>query len=276
MKKNIHLFFILLFSASSFAQAPGYMGKKLTIAYGNHFFPAIISANPNMNSGEEDIQFGINYNHCLTAEYILKPRFSMGASYQFFNTAMRMTKSFHYDVSEIDGSYTSLDISYNPKPYKPFMIATKMFGISFKFFHPGSLAPLGKYRKIDLLFLINDVSYNNYAFTQIRNNSYNSGDVVSRTKMGTGFYSYKTMAIAFTFGKQRVLFDRIIIDYGCRIGIVPQGLLSALVYDDDNPFTVYTDGNGNSFELYTKRNTHMRLFAHELFNFRIGLGFLAF
>jgi len=276
MKKYIYSL-LLLSSLNSFAQAPGYLGKKATIGYSNHLFPAIISATPGLNSSDSDLNFGINYNHCLTFEYVLKPRFSMGLSYQFFNTAMRMTKNFNYDISEANGSFSSISVVYEPKPYQPFMISTKMYGISFKFFASGMLAPIGKYRKIDLLFITSEVTYNRSAFTQLKYNSYVGGDyVATRTNMGTGLYNYKTIALAFTFGKQRVLFDRLILDYGCRIGIVPQGIFSALVYDDDNPFTVFTDGTGNSFPLYTKRNTHMRLFAHELFNFRLGLGFLAF
>lgn len=88
------------------------------------------------------------------------------------------------------------------------------------------------------------------------------------TNIGTGNYHYQSLVVAYTIGRQRVLFDTLIIDSGFRFGLSPNVMF-------DNIEDLFSSG-APSFEYQIKRKVNQRIFGAQMFNFHLGIGFLAF
>jgi hypothetical protein len=248
---------------SANGQTPGYMGKHLTIGYSNNFFPALIG--PTAKS--QDV--GINATHSFNLEYTIKNRTNLCVSYQRLKTGV----DFNYELSEeyVDqyGSYENALYRYRPKSRLPSQLISNNICLGLKFFNSGALAPVGKYRKFELVLLFPKLTYESNAFVA-ETYSYNYDTTYTLKKnIGTGEYSFKSFALTYTFGRQRVLFDRIVLDYGFQLGVHPIGMLSYI--NSDLEFT--TSSNVGS---YSRALTNQRLLRYESFNFHIGLGLLAF
>ena len=79
-------------------------------------------------------------------------------------------------------------------------------------------------------------------------------------------YSYNNVSVAYTVGKQRILGDKIVLDYGLRFAYTPAANIVTLAGFD----TV------KDIEDYYRRESRMRMFRQQLINFHVGIGFLAF
>lgn len=259
---------IVLKSTFSFSQiTPGYMGKRFTIGYSNYFMVAGIgpSANASSSSGE----IGLNTTHCLNLEYTIKNRTNFCLSIQKLKTGMNPSEMY---VEYYDGfNYSSFTATYSVKPYKPMQINSFNIGLGFKFFQSGTLAPIGKYKKVELLMLFNHLEYKRNSFLYY---DYNSSQSVYG-QFGTGDYQFNTVALSYTMGRSRVLFDRLVFDYGIRFGIVPAAVFTTLFYEErDNYSTAYV----SSIEIKNqfRNDTYTRLFRYQAINFHLGLSFLTF
>lgn len=138
--------------------------------------------------------------------------------------------------------------NYNYQDDTPSQLECVNLSLGFKFFRPGFIAPVGKYQKLEAVI--------------ISNKAYN------------GRFESRSFAIALTFGRQRVFFNSIIVDTGFRLGVSTNALFNIIIYDvldfnSPNATTVNYDSE-------LKQDINYRLFGAQLFNFHIGLGFLAF
>ncbi len=237
------------------------------MGYSNYFFLSGIG--PTAYSSVPNGELGLNTTHCINFEYTIKDRTNVCLSVQKSKTGMDPGDIYYvvYNSSYQD-TYTA---NYKEKPYKPLQIDSYNIGLGFKFFKSGTLAPIGKYKKLEFLILLNNLTYKKDAFYIYDYNSQQSAYVT----IGRGDYNFNTISIAYTMGRSRVLFDRFVFDGGIRFGFVPGGVNALLNPDGD----VFSEGSysARTFnERDFKNATYTRLFRYQLVNFHLGIGFLAF
>lgn len=263
-------FLILFFIPSliSLGQVPGYMGKRFSIGYSNYFFLSALS--PTANATSSGSELGINSTHCINLEYSIKNRTNFCLSVQKSKTGIDPGEIY---IENYDGSnYNSYYAKYSLKPYKPMQINSYNIGLGFKFFSTGSLAPIGKYKKVEVLLLLNHLEYDKNAFLFT---SYTSTGGSTYLAFGKGDYKFNTVSASYTMGRSRVFFDRIVLDGGIRFGVVPAGFLSVLLDSEDySSSPLYSNAEGIRKGL--RRDTYTRLFAFQAINIHLGLSFLAF
>lgn len=263
--------FLILFlvpSLISVGQVPGYMGKRFSVGYSNYFMMAGIGPTANSTSAMGDP--GLNTTHCVNFEYTIKNRTNFCLSIQKSKTGMDPGDIY---VQEYIGTNSySYNLKYDVKPYKPMQISSFNIGLGFKFFQSGTLAPIGKYKTLELLMLFNHLEYkkNGFVYYDSYTNQYVSKQI------GRGDYNFNTIAISYTMGRSRVFFDRLVLDYGLRLGFVPAGVLAVVNADGD----FFAETSSNSYYTFNERDfrnhTNMRLFRYQIVNIHLGLSFLAF
>lgn len=237
--------FFLVFALASNAQVPGYMGKKLTVAYDADMLPAF---SPTAKSADG----GINHTHSLNLEYTIRNRTNFCMSFRYFKTGI-----------------SSISLSpnyYSPSDKLPMQLNAYGVGVGMKFFYHGCLAPIGKYVKPEVLLLFNNVKYQNNGFVKFTNSG------TQNVTIGTGKWSAMDLGISYQIGRQRVFADKIIFDAGLRLGLMFRGFFT-------NVASIYVEGieyNSNSLNGQLDWELKNRVFLHEIFGLHLGLGFLAY
>jgi hypothetical protein len=251
MKQRI-LFFLLAISFSSNAQVSGYLGKRFTAGYDNYFF--VTFAGPTNNNSNRTTSsvislLGINTVHCVNFEYVIKNRTAICFTLQHFKTGVDYRIHGHYDRAYYTGDMK-----------QPASLNSNNIGVGFKFFRKGYVAPVGKYIKIEFLLLFYKLKYNKDSFELKQNNDF------IKVPEGTGEYDFSNYSVSCTFGKQRILGNKIVLDYGIRIGLKP-----------GFAFFYMQDGNeGNPTKGTWNYDAQYRVLRQQFFNFHLGLGFLVF
>ncbi|MCE3280446.1 MAG: hypothetical protein K0S44_2637 [Bacteroidetes bacterium] len=248
------------------AQVAGYMGKRMTIGYSNYFSPSFYgrSANSTVRS------LGMNTVNCFNVEYTIGKRTNFCVGGQFGKTGFVKEGGFnykYYDSTYSDPVQTDVTLHYLPKNGLPMQMRSLNFSVGFKFFRSGYIAPVGAYTKVELLLFMNRVTYDPLAFYA---NTARYEEERIKTRIGTGTYNFKSLAIAATFGRQRILFDRLVLDAGIRLAVSPNMVLNFISTE------VFGDGYNSTMEEQIRLNSNTRLFTAQLFNFHLGIGFLAF
>lgn len=212
--------FVLLTSAMAIAQ-PGYRGKKISISYNILVSPALSSHNYNSNIGLT----AFNSQNIFSVDYVVSRKKSIGLIYSYSRTALQ------YFPEEL-GDESFDDVA-------PIKIFTNGLGLRLRFYKgkPGSIAPLGKYNEIEFHLLKSRV-----------HEIVNEKDMFNTTKF----------LFIYGIGKQRVVFDRVLLEYGLRFGLVP-GALLALGSDQSS----------------LEKRVGLRILGQQGINFKIGFGFLA-
>ncbi|MDF2437932.1 MAG: hypothetical protein K0Q95_2308 [Bacteroidota bacterium] len=249
---------ITLWPLSALAQSPGYLGKHVTLGYSNNFFPALIG--PVAKSYNK----GLNSTHGLNFEYTIKNRTNFCFSFQRFRTGVNINHTFIQ--SKVDSFGNTRNTTYNFDSKEPLLLQTNGLCFGFKFFDPGVLAPVGKYRKFELVLLFSKLTYGGKSFI-IFDNYTNANPI--KGKIGTGEYKFNSFALTYSLGRQRVLFDLLVLDYGIQFGVVPAALVATLNMESDY-------SSLSTLESVLRQETNRRLFRYETINLHIGLGFLAF
>lgn len=263
---------ILFISSQLAAQVSGYMGKRLMVGYSNYFMPALIG--PSANAKSSSGSFGVNTTHSFNLEFVTKSRTVFCASFQKSTTGMYPSE-LQETVYDGISSYYSYVYEYEPVPYRPMQINSTNIAAGFKFFQAGSLAPVGKYKKLEVLMMLNKLTYSATEFRYYDNYTLQ----FEKKKLGTGNYNVNSFAITYTMGRSRVLFDRMVIDHGLRIGVAPIAVFKA--FSDAGFFTtdasVYYESvlNNAKIEKALKDDVQKRLFRFQAINYHIGISFLA-
>jgi hypothetical protein len=269
--KNIKIHLVLfsfLISIASIAQVPGYLGKRFSIGYSNYFFPRIpaISSSIGFIDGDIPTERSFNSTHCLDMDYTIGSRVSFCMSGQFSKMELLKYGSDLY-VQKADKSYTY--VYYFPPHRQDMQLNTVNISVGFKFFKSNYLNPVGRYRKWELILIMNKLDMEKNGFYYTMNNQ------SKPYLLSTVDEQFASVAIAYTIGKQRVLFNKLVLDYGIRFGInysyvfSDLNIISALVESDS--FTY--DG---SLAGKLKSQANGRTFGAQLVNAHIGLRFLAF
>ncbi len=249
MKKIVAL--LLLFSTITLsAQVAGYMGKRFSIGYSNLFSPYIGNNYSSIYGSQLRIK-GLNVSHILDLNYIIQYRKAICVSVSYIGSKIE-NNSVAPDYLNYY-SYNFTEPKYNARS------SSLGFSLGLKLFKRSLFAPLGPYVKWEGIFLLNSIKYKPYSYTY-----YNYNPNTSETKSYNGGQLYsKAFGAAFGFGKQRVFFDKLLIDYGIRGAIVIN------LNDDLNK--IHSD-----YEAELANKTFDKIFYQQFINLRLGIGFLAF
>ncbi len=260
MKKSLFYLLVLLqFNIAAQDLSPGYMGKHAIVSYSNYFFPAFIGPSKDKTyiSGYKTT---LNSAHCLNLEYILGKNKSIQFSVQRINTGIDY--SYGIDIYQYDSKVTA---------GKPANLKSYNFGLGLKFYGFGKFAPVGVYSKIELLYMHYIVTYNKNAYHYTEAIFYPTTTYIEHIGLGKGEYQYNTVAAAYTLGKQRILFDKLVLDYGIRFGVTPD-----LFRTFFSSLTDETEIDDTKIDQVFWRESEFRLLRQQTFNFHLGIGFLAF
>lgn len=269
MKFKLLSLFVLISSIST-SQVSGYLGKRFTVGYSTYFMIGLKGPGANSAAAKHLFSSTINNTHCLNFDYTIKQRKNICVTLQYFKTGIAYSKGeAGFFVSEHGmGEYCYPDrVAYRGKFSVPAQLSSFNFGLGYKLFQKGCVAPVGKYQKFEFLLLFQKIKYDNKNFAMADPDNFNNPDIPIAA-YGLGEYTYRDVTLTYTIGKQRVLFDCIVLDYGLRIGLAPAGV-GAVVFDD-----FFYDPS--SIEELYKKESRKRVFRHQLINFHLGIGFLAF
>ena len=274
--------FLVMAPAAALAQAPGYMGKKLTVIYNNYFSPALSYPNYQGNTGI----LAFNSRHSLGVDYVRARKRTIGIAIQHLRTRKDFEGSFG-STNIIDYQYSYSVNSAGVKtetgkfPVQPFVqgqggditISNTNFALYWKFFGNKYIAPWGNYHRIDFILMNYKIKDNN-----INGGTYQIQDYYYYTATGNSEYKYRTVNVpppvdektysgfmfAYGVGKQRILYDKLILDFGAQLGL----MFSA------------AGAEGRMFEGYGTQtfnaNMQKRINNASWFNINIGLGYLAY
>lgn len=245
------------------------MGKRCIVGYSNYFMIGLKGPGALNSAWKGEMSPTLNNVHCLNLEYVSKERRMVCISGQYLRTGIAYDdgKMGEFAGIFLSGNDFSYNFKYKGDHSKPALL--RSFNISFglKIFGKGFVAPVGRYRKMEILLLCEKVKYDYKNFAERDQSISSSSEVFNQVDYGTGEYSYKNFAIAYTFGCQRVLNDKFVLDYGIRFGLTPQFNVISLLASDE-----YV----NSPESYYRHEANIRILRGQLANFHLGIGFLAF
>jgi hypothetical protein len=213
MKKIIPFFFVLFLSISSIAQVPGYLGKRFSVGYSNYFFPRLTLISPSLNLVDEDkvsTKKKFNSTHCLDLDYVLTPWVSICLGGQF--SKMEMVKQASKFYVERVG-----DVHYLPSSHQEMQLNTTNLSLAFKFFKERYMNPFGKYRKLEIMIMMNKLKMDENGFFAEMNTQ--KGLELAPYAVAGDTYKFKSLILAYTIGRQRILFDKLMLDWGIRFGV---------------------------------------------------------
>ncbi|MFL5764232.1 MAG: hypothetical protein ACJ77K_09840 [Bacteroidia bacterium] len=254
MKKGcLFIFSIFLLHFVQYAQkdpVPGYMGKRCVIGYTVLAHPSFPDVTESIGTSDPHDYPWLNMTHAATFEYFMPKRTSLCLGFQYSRLWLG------YLSGHIASSYRGKG---NQK--YPALLNTEAITIGFKSFAKGSIAPLGRYFRMDVLVLFNKfhadpegITHSEFGIDPVTHRYGNYWVPVKEKEMTlTSFGGGASIGL----GRQRIFFDRLVVDSGIRLCI-------ALAQDPAN------SSYSNSF------NVTSRVFYNQFINFRLGIGFLAF
>jgi hypothetical protein len=274
MTKKVQSFIIcFIFSISIYAQIPGYLGKRFVPSISADLWPSLIGPT---NSSDQ----GLNFTPALNIDYVTGKHTLFSMSYQRVSTGLNLLKSdevlsYYYSTSNQSYyyylQYKSGYSKNSALKNKPIQLTSNNFSIGFKLFYGGTFAPVGKYIKPEVSLLFENVIYDRFAF---RPNNPNPDTTIyldfSKMPIGRGEYQFTSFVISITAGRQRILFDKIMVDYGVRIGMAPLAILSKFSFKDDENQSI------GKMEEHIKKDSDDRMLRFQLISLHLGIGLVSF
>jgi len=265
------LFFFIVNEAVS-QKAPGYMGRRLSVNYSSILLPNVSNVNKNGDKGFTNL----NYKHRLSLEYSLNRKRSIGFAFEMYNTGIEYNFEIEQslnDEGQNSSSYRSL--RYYPEGYGK--ISAKSFSL-YKVNYRNGISPLGKHMilGVKVIFASTDLSELTfhgspylYDFEGPIPNYEKTKESLKNTEFG----------FVWGYGVNRIIQDRVLISFGFDFTILPFAFIDYVksksdIYNFEDGADQYSSYNSQE-ELF-KTYTAKRLFSHELFNLKIGIGFLAY
>lgn len=268
--KLVYSLLLVVSAFASNAQIAGYFGKRCVIGYSNYFMiapkgPGPLNANP-----ADEASPTLNNVHCLNLEYVYKERKMVCVSGQYLLTGVAYSNGTtngtffgemfgNEDQYPYPGGY-----KYAGNFSKPALLRSFNLSLGIKTFKKGFIPPVGRYRKLEVLMFFEKIKYDYQNFAHADPNDY---DLTVKGSLGKGEYSYKNVAFACTFGYQRILNDKISLDYGIRFAYTPALNIITIAAGDE-----YT----TNVTAYFRRESNLRIAREQLINVHLGIGFLAF
>lgn len=244
MPQRSLLTLFLFVSFNVFGQAPGYQGKTLWISYNPHFIPSIVHIDAPESADLSIVDYLLpQFDHHINLEYITGPGFAIGASGSY--AKFKNIYSTGAKVVSVNSSYYYTYYEYDEYTYEsPYTAFSGAFYIKiYRHKAKGAIAPYGNYNQFTLGVVKGSVSH----FLHHKNKS--DEEIMQL------YFSY-------TFGKQHILFDRIILGYGLQIG-VPFATIDR-TFRPEEPISV----NNRDITLLT--------LGQKVINFNMNVGVLLF
>lgn len=269
---NYRIFTVILFVLfqHSWAQAPGYMGKRMMLGYGFHFSPAFFGANGQNqtiigNGGSAETgTLAFNSLHEGYLEYATGYRFSTGLSFKYYKTV--------YDNAAYINRYNDPSFSATSNQPKSYYDIT---GLSFcwygKLYGKRYVAPWGRYIIFGPILNIRKAKYDP-AVMYVDGYSYSNyiNEQVTYANFGAKEQSYYGFNILFGWGRNRMIGSRVTIDYGVNMHVF--SVFSAVfdVLSSDLGFSEKTERN------YIEKTSAIRVRGVNRLNAFVKVGFLLF
>jgi hypothetical protein len=241
---------VLLSCSLLYAQNPGYQGKRFSLNYNFYTFNALENPNENGESG----LLSFNTTHYANLDMAVFRKMTVGASFEYINTGFKFKENYNIPIPDPYDPYNS---SYYDEVHSESVGKMEAYevGLYLRKFFGGNIAPLGSYFKPEISLIFYKV-YPGNPIPTYKPPGY--GDPVFNNQS-----PYKTVAISLELGQNRVLFNRLFIDYGLRLKLIPAALKQA-------------ESGHNSNTTYLQIIPRYRLAMLELFNIKLGIGVLLF
>lgn len=249
MKRYTILLLIFAWYASASAQAPGYMGKRGTVSVQNAVFPALVGP---VKPGNDNI-INFNYRYGLALDYVTGRRTSFIFGIDFYKTYEQFTQRIQLQQQNYY-NYTS----YFPEDAFG-EIKGRDFTLAYKGFFNDYLAPYGKFIRIGLCIANYTVKYDPLDFV------YSDGSNTYVPQLGTGEDTFSNVIFKLGLGKQRVYWDKLVVNTEFELGFGPGSITS-----------ISEDFDSNRIADYIRNEANARVMRHHAFNVNLGFGFLAF
>lgn len=255
--KSINIIILFFLFVSTFAQPPGYLGKRFTLSYeqltGINYFNLVhvtnLEGGYDKDPHVDESNANFNYIGTLSFDYVIGKSKSRGISISSIDQTMYF-KDYDYILN---GSYLQKDYFRNSAK-----LTGLTFGLFVKYFKKDRIAPLGDFYKFEFLYSTYKIkSYDKEAETY------------SLTKTIDPFSSF---AFNVTMGKSRIFWDKLVISSGLSFGFRLNFITSLMDLDFGN--RNYSD---KSIAERTLNNAAHYWHGQNLFyNLHIGVGWLLF
>jgi hypothetical protein len=254
MSKLFYTVLLILFTACAFSQSPGYMGKRFVVGYGLYANPRL------MPSGGG---YGINLLHEAYLEFAMKKSVSVGFSTRFYN-------GMYTNSRAVSTNGYGNQIDNHPNGFTN--IKGRNYALYFKFYKRNYVAPWGKY-------VLVGATINTFKTTYDPDNMYvNVSDYYNGQKQsgylsdfGPTTQSYSRFDIMFGRGRNRIIANRITLDYGYTVNII--GLSAALFDAEESGFL---DSDYLNMSNYIEKTSAARVRSINKFNVFLKVGVLLF
>ncbi|AEE53683.1 hypothetical protein [Haliscomenobacter hydrossis] len=268
-------YFILLFSGSLFillnttlpAQAPGYLGKRLSLQADLMAFPALGGPTAgNRGSvfyGENGGGFAFNWKAGASLDYVVSRKRQVRLLLDVIKTGMSETYYTPSSSALVDGQNDSHDLFFNLNGVS-LGLGTRGYNLK-----KGALAPLGPYVGWSLRYtmITGEIldKRTSYAFRG------------PHAPLGLDLKTNR-FSLGYSFGSTLIVADNIILDFGANFNAdipIANEALDALNYGDEFPAPIEPSGDyvKDNNKRYDK-DVAFRVFKHSLFFFHVGAGFL--
>lgn len=256
MNKLVYTVLLVLCTGYAFSQTPGYMGKRFVLGYGLYANPRLVESGGSR---------GVNLLHEAYLEFAMKKSISVGFSARFYNAMYTNTR----EVNALN-YYSSYNTQIDRSPRGFTTIKGRNYALYFKFYKRNYLAPWGKYVLLGATLNTFKSTYdpdNMYVTT-----SYYSGqEYTYLSNFGPTTQSFKRFDIMFGNGRNRIIANRITLDYGYTINLIA---LTTAIFDasDDNVLDSDTPGMID----YIEATSAARVRSVNKFNLFLKVGVLLF
>jgi hypothetical protein len=261
LRTLLTLLLLSLGSMAAYAQAPGYLGKRITLQGEFHSFPAIIgptSSNRGLQtysvSGDET--FGLNWSAGARLGYVLSRYKQLVLSFDYLKTGVTQTA---YLPTGVD--YTSRELFYN--------LQGLTFGIGTRKFNSGKggLAPMGIYSGFSL------------QLTALKGklNKEFSPDNTPLSAYGIEA-NHLVPSLGYEFGTNFIIKDKLLLNVGAKLNFAlsPRAFRYALgedgLWDPNSNEKGLNDGEGNTDNF--KSVAAARYALHSVLMIYVGVGLL--
>lgn len=243
------ILFAIIFSSAS-AQVPGYQGKRFSLGYNASSF--FYLTNLNYSDGILGVfeTTRLSYKTELQVNYVLSRKVAAGFSYYFAK------QKDNFTIGEIQ--------NYGNAMFPKDGIAIcklSIYEINFQFFRKNFIAPAGLYHQFSIGMVKYGLASADNKLT-VYDNSYGSFPLVLDGPSDP-FTCYK---FGYAFGKKNPLGHNVYINTSFGINIFRGGDSLLLGESISGPTT----------QTYIRANLNRNLWTHNLFEVKIGLGWLAF
>lgn len=257
MNKLLYTIILLLSASAAFSQTPGYMGKRFVLGYG-------LYANPRLSASGGSR--GVNLSHEAYLEFAMRKTISVGVSARFYNALYTNTRN----VNALDhySSYTG-QIDQSPNGFTN--IKGRNYALYFKFYKRNYVAPWGKYVLLGATLNTFTSSYDPDNMYVTTTDDYSGQQYIYLSDFGPTEQSYKRFDILFGNGRNRVIANRITLDYGYTLNLI--ALTTAIFDAADDPII---DADSPVMSNYIEMTSAARVRSVNKFNLFLKVGILLF